>query len=280
MLDLTGWNRLAVRAIGPQMILYINDREVGRVSDPFVPGGELRLSAQFNSAGHMAVHFDNVEVRIPPPDVALTPTPLPAAGECLNSPTGAPMDWSPLICDSFDDARYGWRVAEHAEPNTTLLTKFGESSYFIMFESSTQIALHELPLWPPVSDFFVTVRAKLTNTLPTTGYGVVFRLVDDDNYFAAVIDDEQHYWVFAFVGGFARTLVPPATHPAIRRGEMNAISVRGERWHCTLYVNDERVTEWDDIHFRQGKVGLAVAVDRADMGAVVVDSFELRTPPR
>jgi len=279
VLELTGWNRLAVRAVGPQMILYINDREIGRASDPFVPQGGLRLSAQFNTAGRMAIHFDNIEVRLAPADVTLTPTPLPPVTTCPNSPAVAPADWPLIACDPFDDARYGWRVAEHVEPNSTMLTKFGESSYFIMFESSTKISILEVPQLPPVTDFFVSTRAMLNNTLPSTGYGLIFRMVDDDNYFAAVIDDNQQYWVYAFVGGFLRTLLPLTKYPAIRPREMNTVSVKGERWHFTLYINDEIAAEWDDIHFRQGKVGLAVAVDRTDMGAVIVDDFELRTPP-
>jgi hypothetical protein len=59
-LDVT--NRLQVRAEGANMIFYVNDREVGRVTDDAFRRGDIGLMVESFGVGGVRVHFDNFSV--------------------------------------------------------------------------------------------------------------------------------------------------------------------------------------------------------------------------
>ena len=88
------WNRVAVKAVGPDFTFYINDQQVTQFSDSTIPQGKLRLALQLIAGESSAVvDFDNFEVRLPSagaemPPAPPTPTPAP--------PTPAPATPTPL----------------------------------------------------------------------------------------------------------------------------------------------------------------------------------------
>jgi hypothetical protein len=55
-------NRLKVRAEGANMIFYVNDREVGRVTDDTFQRGDIGLMVETFGIGGVRVHFDNFSV--------------------------------------------------------------------------------------------------------------------------------------------------------------------------------------------------------------------------
>lgn len=56
-LDVT--NRLKVRVEGPNMIFYVNNEEVGRVTDETLTNGDIGLLVETLGEGGVRVHFDN-----------------------------------------------------------------------------------------------------------------------------------------------------------------------------------------------------------------------------
>lgn len=59
-------NLLAVQALGPKFLLYINGEEVGEVDDSTISAGEVAVTIYLDSAGDSAVFaFDNFEVSGP-----------------------------------------------------------------------------------------------------------------------------------------------------------------------------------------------------------------------
>lgn len=55
-------NRLRVRAEGANMIFFVNDREVGRVTDDAFQRGDIGLMVETFGVGGVRVHFDNFSV--------------------------------------------------------------------------------------------------------------------------------------------------------------------------------------------------------------------------
>ncbi len=229
--------------------------------------------------GHFIIYFDNFEVRQAPANAQLPPIPRVAAMACPNGPAAAPADWSIFACDTFEENIYGWRVGvESGGVLKEAMTNIG-GAYFCAFKASESTYWWEEPNLEPVSDFFLSVQAKRTSLMNSSGYGLVFRMVDYDNLFMFIVDDTQRFMILIKADGQRRNLVEPTRHPAIRPGETNSLAVKGERRHFTFYINDQQVAELDDIHFKQGKVGLMIYPDRGDQGFVEFDNFEVRTPP-
>ncbi len=55
-------NKLRVRAESGNLIFFVNDNEVGRVTDNSYPSGDVGLFAQSLGFGGVRVHFDNLSV--------------------------------------------------------------------------------------------------------------------------------------------------------------------------------------------------------------------------
>jgi hypothetical protein len=73
------WNRVAVKALGPEFTFYVNDQEVFRVTDATFPKGLVRLAVQqLDAAVPGVVDFDNFEVRAPSGALALAATAVAA----------------------------------------------------------------------------------------------------------------------------------------------------------------------------------------------------------
>ena len=87
------WNRVAVKAIGPNFTFYINDQQVAQLTDATFAKGSLRVVAQLLETGIPAtVDFDNFEVRLPPTAVAAVSTPAPPAATQPPAPSAPPTD--------------------------------------------------------------------------------------------------------------------------------------------------------------------------------------------
>jgi len=274
------WNRLAVLAVGPIVVLYINDQEVGRVSDPFLAEGRFVLYAVLLKPGHFTVYLDNLEVRQAPPDAQPPPTPRKVFTSCPGSPAVAPADWPIMVCDTFEDNIYGWWVGKEGlgESGGEIMMRV-DGAYIWAFTSKTSLSRWEWSQLPPVRDFFVSVQARRTSLSEETGYGLMFRGQDSANYFVFLTNDLQQYWVEIRVNGFSRRLIEPTKSAAIRPGQANTLAVKGEGRHFTFYINDQQVAELVDIHFKQGRFGVLSSFQQNDQGRIEFDNFEVRTPP-
>ena len=277
---LDDWNRLAVMAVGPSIVLYVNDQEVGRVSDPFVPTGQLMLCTVILKPGRFVAYFDNFEVRQAPPGAQPPSTPRKVITSCPNSPAVAPADWPIFACEAFDENTYGWWVGKRSllAGQGEALQKIDNGAYVWAFKSKEGVSYWEDLQLPPVSDFFVSVQARRVSLMEQSGYGLVFRMKDGQNYFVFRINDLQQYEVLIWVDGFSRRLIEPTQTSAIRPGETNTLAVKGEGRHFTFYINDQQVAEVDDIHFREGQFALMSVIQQNDEGRIEFDNFEVRTP--
>lgn len=274
------WNRLGVMAVGPSIILYLNDQEIGRLSDPFVPAGQLMLSIVVLKPGHFVAYFDNFEVRQAPAGAQPPPRPRKVVTSCPGSPAVAPDDWPVFVCETFDENAYSWWVGQRSllVGQGQSLHKIDGGAYVWAFKVKEGIDTWEKPELPPVSDFFASVQAKRVSLNEGSGYGLVFRMKDSENYFVFRINDRQQFEVLIRVNAFSRRLIEPTQSSAIRPGEVNTVAVKGEGRHFTFYINDQQVGEIEDIHFKEGQVALMGVMQQNDEGRIEFDNFEIRTP--
>jgi hypothetical protein len=82
------WNRVGVKAVGPDFTFYVNDQEVAQFSDATIPQGKLRVAFQLVQPDSTAVvDFDNFEVRLPSTGAEMPPAPpTPAAAPATTAP--------------------------------------------------------------------------------------------------------------------------------------------------------------------------------------------------
>ena len=111
-----------------------------------------------------------------------------------------------------------------------------------------------------------------------SGYGVVFREDGDDFYYFGISHTGHYYFVRQHIGRWTE-LIDWTLSDAIRRDEVNRITVIGEGTRFTCLVNDTVVVEVEDDQIASGRVGVSMQLHHADdRAAFEFDDFVVRTP--
>ena len=116
------------------------------------------------------------------------------------------------------------------------------------------------------SDFYVEIDTKQIDGPVNTGYGLIFRYVNDKNFYFYSVDANGYYSLWKLVDDQWQSIVDwTATDIlATGAGAGNRIGVLAEGKHLVLVANDKIVTEVDDDSFTSGS--MAVAVNTVDPG--------------
>ncbi len=97
-----------------------------------------------------------------------------------------------------------------------------------------------------------------------TGYGIVFCVQDNYNFYRLLIDAAGQYSVYSRVGGTWSVIIPwatPSTYLSSGVGVMNEISVTQQSPHnFVVYFNGTQVTAFNDSNFSGGKAGFCAYV--------------------
>ena len=283
-------NRLAIKATGSNLALYVNDQQVAEAVDVAFPRGRLCLVTGASNSGHYVLQFDNLEVRVPPgivlpsPSILpqMPPTPLPWGRVLPEASYTTPPNWPIVFWDEFVDDGNGWVTHEQFDRQIEA-SKVVEGTFAWQFEAieATQPVV-EVP-HAPVTDFYAAVDAKRYSGPASVWYGLTFRWSDVRHFYTFLANDEQKYQIWARSGDALYQLVEPTGSELIRPSGPNRIGIVGEGKTFTFFVNDRAITalriETGNISFPKGLLGLSLGVKAGDMGIIEFDNFELRVPP-
>ncbi len=204
-----------------------------------------------------------------------------ATATALAVPTEIPAgDWQVLLQDGFDGNHNGWHPFENYEDD------FGVRSFTIRRGTFAwevvphrDINLHDTPTMNSVSEFLVGVDAHQTGGPQTADYGLAFRVVAENSFYAFTISDTGQFAVQLLFRGEWTTLVNWTPTGAVRPGEVNRLEVLAEGDQFTFFINGEEVARVGDTTIPQGRAGLVI--DHFEEGVTAsweFDNFEVRTP--
>lgn len=283
-------NRLAIKATGSNLALYVNDQQVAEAVDVAFPRGRLCLVTGASNSSHYVLQFDNLEVRVPPGTVLPSPSMLPEMpptplswGKVLpEAPYTTPPNWPIVFWDEFVDDGNGWVTHEQFDRQIEA-SKVVEGTFAWQFEAiEAAQPVVEVP-HAPVTDFYAAVDAKQYSGPADVWYGLTFRWLDARHFYTFLVNDQQKYQIWARAGDALHQLVEPTGSESIRPGGPNRVGVVGEGTVFAFFVNDQSLAtlkiEAENINFPAGLLGLALDVDAGDAGIIEFDNFELRVPP-
>lgn len=208
-----------------------------------------------------------------------TPQPTSAA---VNSMSAGPVPFSTNFeeGDEFSD----WPLLNEGVFTTALV-----DGQYVM--QGTERGLGHIAVYFP--DYFEyeslileTTATLATNSQPDSGFGLVFRYRDDDNYYVFTINGQQQASIWALENGNWRELRGVAdtwtTTDAVRpRGESNSLRVSATLDHFIVYVNDGEVFAVNDETYSSGGVGLYIATTQRPVDKVLTevafDDFRVTT---
>jgi serine/threonine protein kinase len=129
----------------------------------------------------------------------------------------------------------------------------------------------------------LTLTGQLeADSRPASAYGIIFRYVDDDNYYVFAADGSRRYSIWVRKNGVWEELRNTGEswtfNDAIKPlGESNELSVTVINNHFVGLVNGKVVADVLDDTISAGKVGIYLATPGDGGAGVLIDSYEIET---
>ncbi len=180
----------------------------------------------------------------------------------------------PLLFDDFGDPDSGWTPRS----DDTGSRGYRDGVYFITLSTSNWM------WWDRAGyifdDFSFQVDAQQISGYEGNDYGVVFRLVDIDNYYRFSISGSGYFSLFKQEKGEWITIVEWRQSAHINPGgELNRLKVVCQGNRITLYVNDQQMTSVVDDSFAQGDIGLFAGTYDQPNNEVTFDNLWVSDAP-
>jgi hypothetical protein len=184
----------------------------------------------------------------------------------LATPTPAP----PLFSDNFSQDRGFWDL--FVESGATSQLVGGQLAVSVTKPGAVALSVSAIN----VSDFDVTVTATFAAGDPTNSYGVVFRYLDNENFYRFDLTGDGLWGVSRRTGDQWISIIDlqktPALHPG--RGQTNVLRIVARGADFTFFANGLPVGSVHDNNLPIGRIGLFVS--SFDQPAIQVDFDDVR----
>ncbi len=291
-------NRFGVLAQGTKFRLFVNDVLIDEAEDDTFASGNIGLAVgSFGEAG-IEIAFDNIDLWELEPAPAPTPTPTPRAtsratptpratprATATPTPLPAPLTFDPdeilgiideirssetIFSDDFRQSSGRWSLK--SDENAS----FKIASRALVIEVMRDNWLGWSTLDETVSDFYVEVDAALIEGPEDGEYGVIFRYIDANNFYAyAVAAGSYSLWKLVDDEWYAIVDWTDTDAIAFEMEEPNRLAVLAQGTTITLLANDVVLTQVEDDTFDSGQIALAVGTFDEGGATVLFDNFDL-----
>lgn len=153
--------------------------------------------------------------------------------------------------------------------------------YRIGSELSDRAVATIFPLGNDYANGSILMTALLEEgSSPASGYGIIFRYVDDDNYNVFAIDGLGRYSIWVRSEGRWRELRGESeswtsNDIIMPIGELNTLIVEINDNQLTGYINGEIITVVLDNTIENGQIGIYVASPPQGRASILVDTYQV-----
>ena len=186
--------------------------------------------------------------------ILLTTVLLAACG-----PTLTPLPYT----DDFSNSTSGWKTVN--DPAVKINYQDGALQFMI---PELDTLAWSVPKDKRFGDFVLDVDATQVDGPKDNSYGVIFRYVDDRNFYRLDISGDGYFAVFKYKDGKWTKVQDNAETPAVKQGPAtNHLQVIAKGNQFTFNVNDQLVKTFSDSDFANGNVGVTAGAlfDNADV---------------
>ncbi len=185
-----------------------------------------------------------------------------------------------VISDSFDENLHNWSTGESSDETGTVKSQLTKGRYIWDLKAKGSTIWWGYPdkVSQNLADFYLSVEARTVSGPDIMDYGLIFRIKDDSSYYYFPLSDTGEYKFASILKGEWKDIINWTSSSAIHPGEVNQLAVKAAGNHFTFYINGQSVAEADDNQIKEGRVGVAVALNDAGDATFEFDNFELRVP--
>ena len=194
--------------------------------------------------------------------------------------TGPPEGWSLTFSDDFTTGTQGW-------PQESIDLDYGSIKWVIdggryqwmsQSDAGTSWWAWSDSLAEQTDFHYSAVVRKIGGSDTDTGFGLLYRWVDEDNYYVFIITNDQYCAVQIVVDGEWTELISWQYSDAIRPDEDNRLTVTAEGDNMSFQINGQPVGQISDDTFSEGSIGLYMALYEAGDAVVEFDDIEVFAP--
>jgi Tol biopolymer transport system component len=195
---------------------------------------------------------DGAAVEIIVSDVA-----APEATTTPASETPAEPPETLVFSDDFSNPNSGWSTVAA----DTYRVGYEGGEYFIAHTEQNDVSHWQTYPLQVFSDFTAEVKVRFEAVDEFVGAALIWRWQDNDNYYRFRIRNTGQYDLVKKVDGQSQTLISATSSPHINTGiAVNTIKVVAAGDLIQIYANDQRLADFNDESFAQGRIGLYASV--------------------
>ncbi len=192
---------------------------------------------------------------------------------------GNNLNWPVVVSDDFERNQSSWPEGNEENAFAAIQRSFHEGAYRLDIQSKQAANVCSTAnASPEVTSFSASVKAWRVDGPNDAAYGIVFRQVDEQNFYYFAVIDRGMFYVSAMINQQWEILYPPETASAIFPGAQNQLAVIGEGNQFTFFINGQQVAELQDSRLAKGKVGLGADLSGPSHLLMEFDNFEVRAP--
>lgn len=193
--------------------------------------------------------------------LALILASLAACGVDLSTPTPEP----PLFSDNFNQDRGFWDL--FTEPGASAQLVGGQLALTVSKPGAVALSISAIN----VSDFDVSVTATLASGDPTNSFGLVFRYIDNGNFYRFDLTGDGLWGISRRMGDQWISIIDlqksAVLHPGV--GQTNFLRLVARAADFTFYANGSPLGSVHDNNLPIGRIGLFAS--SFDQPAIQVD---------
>ena len=186
----------------------------------------------------------------PTPTAAPTSTPLPTS---TSTSTSTPVALLPFTDDFKDDFKND-RSRLPEEDYGNLKSYYSSDGFKIDFFDANLLQMASYEQNFP-NDFAARLRLKLGTNLSTSA-GLAFRIADQDNYYAFLVNGGGDFWLLKIIGGDAETLQSAEIEQLQSAFEIEDLRIAVQGSEFRVYAQDILLTVVHDDTFASGGIGV------------------------
>lgn len=188
--------------------------------------------------------------------------------------------WPVLLYEAFDEDSGDWYLGEEKGGEyADILWEIVGGKYRWQAVAKQGFVWWNRPAMDDVSDFYVTVDARLASVSGTAQVGLIFRQATDDRYYAFSLREDSVFSLDWHDEDGWTSLIEWTSSGAIKSGEINRLGVLARGDQLNLFVNDRWLAQYPAEYDSAGSIGLLIGMeDEGKMGVFEFDNFEVRVP--
>jgi len=195
------------------------------------------------------------------------------------------QQWPAIFTDSFDNNDNEWTLKDNESEDYAVETVSIEDGVLRWTVKAKQdfyeYKVQDTDIGPVFSTSVDITQVEGQWKEEVGDYGLVFHLVDIDNFYYFSIDENGNYSVFIKLDGEWSPIINFEITDLVQTGNdvVNKLTVVGQGPYYGLFINDQLVNQVKDDRLEGGYAGIVIEVFNAgDQLSLEFDNLEVRVP--